>query len=129
MAMLIYGCGLRIAECISLRIKDIDLEQGIVIVRAGKGDRDRRTVLPDRLKDDLIRHIADVRLLYEKDRKQNLNGVYLPGALEKKYPNAGKEWGWFWLFPSQSLSSEGNGHISNITSISHISPIFSILSL
>ncbi|MGQ9500422.1 MAG: integron integrase, partial [Dissulfurimicrobium sp.] len=103
-AMLTYGCGLRIAECISLRIKDVDLEQGIVIVRGRKGDKDRRTVLPERLKDDLIKHIADIRLIYEKDRKQNLNGVYLPSAIEKKYPNAGKEWGWFWLFPSESLS-------------------------
>lgn len=104
MAMLTYGCGLRITECISLRIKDVDLERGMIIVRAGKGDKDRRTVLPERLKDDLIQHIASVRSIYEKDRKQNLNGVYLPGALEKKYPNAGKEWGWFWLFPSPSLS-------------------------
>jgi integron integrase len=104
MAMLTYGCGLRVTECLSLRIKDVDIEKNIVIVREGKGDKDRRTVLPDRLKDDLIRHIDSVRLLYEKDRKQDLNGVYLPGALEKKYPNAGKEWGWFWFFPSQSLS-------------------------
>lgn len=104
MAMLTYGCGLRITECLSLRIKDIDIEKGIVIVRAAKGDKDRRTVLPDRLKDNLIKHLESVRLLYEKDREQNLNGVYLHGALEKKYPNAGKEWGWFWLFPSQSLS-------------------------
>ena len=104
MAMLTYGCGLRVTECLSLRIKDVDIERSIVIVGEGKGDKDRRTVLPDRLKDDLIRHIDSVRLLYEKDRKQDLNGVYLPGALEKKYPNAGKEWGWFWFFPSQSLS-------------------------
>ncbi len=104
MAMFTYGCGLRVTECLSLRIKDVDIEGGVVIVREGKGDKDRRTVLPDRLKDDLIKYIESVRLLFEKDRKQDLNGVYLPGALEKKYPNAGKEWGWFWLFPSQSLS-------------------------
>jgi integron integrase len=102
--MLIYGCGLRILECLSLRIKDIDIEQGIVIIRAGKGDKDRRTVLPESLKDDLISHCAEVRSLYDKDRKNEIKGVYLPGALEKKYPNAGKEWGWFWLFPSKSLS-------------------------
>jgi integron integrase len=104
MAMLTYGCGLRVTECLSLRIKDVDIERGIVIVRAGKGDKDRRTVLPDRLKDDLIKHIESVHLLHKKDCEQGLNGVYLPGALEKKYPNAGKEWGWFWLFPSHSLS-------------------------
>lgn len=104
MAMLTYGCGLRVTECASLRIKDIDLERGTVIVRASKGDKERRTVLPDRLKDPLIQHISATRLIYDNDRRQNLPGVFLPGALEKKYPNAGTEWGWFWLFPSQSLS-------------------------
>ncbi|MBE0425146.1 MAG: integron integrase [Nitrospirae bacterium] len=104
MAMLIYGCGLRLQECLRLRIKDIDLEQNIVIVRSGKGDRDRRTILPESLKDDLIRHIAKVKSLHDKDRKDDINGVWLPGALEKKYPNAGKEWAWFWLFSSKSLS-------------------------
>lgn len=74
------------------------------MVRAGKGDKDRRTVLPDRIKDDLIKHIESVRLLYDRDRKQGISGVYLPGALEKKYPNTGKEWSWFWLSPSQALS-------------------------
>jgi integron integrase len=104
MAMLTYGCGLRLNECLGLRIKDIDFEQNLTIVRSGKGDEDRRTVLPERLKDELIHHIASVRILYDRDREQNLNGVALPGALERKYPNAGKEWGWFWLFPSKSLS-------------------------
>jgi integron integrase len=104
MTMLIYGCGLRLQECLKLRIKDIDLEQGVVIVRSGKGDKDRRTVLPEILKDDLIRHMAEVRSLYDQDRKEKMNGVWLPGALEKKYPNAGKEWGWFWLFPSKSIA-------------------------
>ncbi|KAF5429310.1 Integrase [Candidatus Methanophagaceae archaeon] len=104
MFMLIYGCGLRLHECLGLRIKDFDLEQNVVIVRSGKGDKDRRTVLPKSLKEDLIRHITAVRTSYDKDREEDLNGVWLPGALEKKYPNAGKEWGWFWLFPSTSLS-------------------------
>lgn len=104
MVRLVYGCGLRLQECLRLRIKDIDLEQSVVIIRSGKGDKDRRTVLPEVLKDDLIRHIGEVRSLYDRDRKENINGVWLPGALEKKYPNAGKEWGWFWLFPSKSLS-------------------------
>ena len=111
MAMLTYGCGLRLNECISLRIKDVDLEQNVVIVRAGKGDKDRRTVLPERVKGDLINHIESVRQLYERDRRANLNGVALPSALERKYPNAGKEWGWFWLFPSRSLSIDPRTHI------------------
>jgi len=104
MAMLTYGCGLRVSECLRLRIKDIDLEQNIVVVRDGKGENDRRTVLPESLKDDLIHHITSIRSLYDQDRAQGLSGVYLPGALERKYPNAGKEWGWFWLFPAKSLS-------------------------
>jgi integron integrase len=104
MAMLIYGCGLRLQECLRLRIKDVDFEQGVVIVRSGKGDKDRRTVLPETLKDELIRHLAEVKSLHDQDRKENMSGVWLPGALEKKYPNAGKEWGWFWLFPSKSLA-------------------------
>jgi integron integrase len=104
MAMLTYGCGLRLQECLKLRIKDINLEQNILMVRSGKGDRDRRTVLPETLKDDLIHHMGEVRTLFDRDRKENVSGVWLPGALEKKYPNAGKEWSWFWLFPSKSLS-------------------------
>jgi integron integrase len=104
MAMLTYGCGLRLQECLRLRIKDIDLELNVVIVRSGKGDRDRRTVLPESLKDDLIRHISEVRTFYDKDRKDDISGVWLPDALDRKYPNAGKEWAWFWLFPSKSLS-------------------------
>ncbi|MEW6087750.1 MAG: integron integrase [bacterium] len=111
MAMLIYGCGLRLQECLSLRIKDIDLEQNILIVRAGKGDKDRRTVLPERLKDELIKHISEIRTLYEEDRKNNVQGVFLPNALDKKYPNAGKEWIWFWLFPSKSISVDPRTHI------------------
>jgi len=111
MAKLIYGCGLRLQECLSLRIKDVDIEQGIVIVRSGKGDKDRRTVLPESLKDELLHQISSVREIYEQDRKDNTNGVYLPGALEKKYPNAGKEWGWFWLFPARDLSIDPRSRI------------------
>lgn len=104
MVKLIYGCGLRLHECLQLRIKDVDLEQNIVMIRAGKGDKDRRTVLPEVVKEELEAHMNEVRALFNKDREANLNGVQLPGALERKYPNAGKEWGWFWLFPSKSLS-------------------------
>lgn len=90
MAMLIYGCGLRLQECLSLRIKDIDLEQSLVIVRSGKGDKDRRTVLPDALKDDLIRHIAEVRYLYDQDRKENVNGVGFREHLKGNIPMPAK---------------------------------------
>jgi len=106
MAMLTYGCGLRLSECLNLRVKDLDLERGMLIVRSGKGDKDRRTVLPESLKGELVTHLAGVRVLFEADRGQNLNGVYLPKALERKYPNAGKEWGWFWVFPARGVSTD-----------------------
>jgi integrase len=91
MTRLIYGCGLRLQECLNLRIKDVDLEQGVLVVRSGKGDKDRRTLLPESLKDELLSHIAAVQEIYDQDRQNNINGVSLPGALEKKYPHAGKE--------------------------------------
>ncbi len=111
MAQLIYGCGLRLTEALRLRIKDIDLEQGTLLVRSGKGDKDRRTVLPEVLKDDLLKHIASVRTLHDQDRQKGIPGVELPGALERKYPKAGKEWGWFWLFPSRTLSVDPRTHV------------------
>jgi site-specific recombinase XerD len=104
---------------LQLRIKDIDVEQNMVIVRAGKGDKDRRTVLPETLKDDLIRHLSEIRSVYDQDRKDGIEGVWLPGALEKKYPNAGKEWGWFWLFPSKLLSIDPR---SNTIRRHHVHP-------
>jgi integron integrase len=110
MAMLIYGCGLRIKECMHLRIKDIDLDRDVVTVWA-KGDKNRRTILPASVKNDLISHIAGIKPLYDYDRQKNLNGVYLPNALEKKYTNAGKEWAWYWLFPAQSLSPDPYTHL------------------
>ncbi len=106
MARLIYGCGLRLQECLQLRIKDVDFEQGVVVIRSGKGDKDRRTVLPEAVREELAKHLTDIKVIYEKDRKEQLNGVQLPGALERKYPNAGKEWAWFWLFPSKTLSMD-----------------------
>ena len=104
MAMLIYGCGLRLSECLSLRIKDVDIERGMIIVRAGKGDKDRRTVLPESIKLIIAEQIKLARAFYDQDRTKDVAGVFLPGALERKYPNAGKEWPWFWLFPARSLS-------------------------
>jgi len=103
-AGLMYGAGLRLSEALNLRVKDLDFDKRQIIVRAGKGDKDRVTILPARLADPLWDHLQKVRQLYELDRENNLPGVSLPGALERKYPNAGKEWGWFWLFPSPRLS-------------------------
>ena len=104
MAELAYGCGLRVSECIRLRIKDLDFEQALVTVKAGKGDKDRVTVLPESLKERLREHLAGVRELYEKDLATGIDGVFLPDALSRKYPNAGKEWPWQWVFPSRDLS-------------------------
>jgi len=104
MAQICYGCGLRLTECIKLRVKDIDFEQSCLTVRSGKGDKDRQTVLPESLKNDFRIHLERVRGLYEKDRADDIDGVYLPNALERKYINAGKEWIWQWIFPSKSLS-------------------------
>ena len=102
MAKTIYGCGLRLRECINLRIKDIDFSRMAVTVR-GKGDKDRETVLPGSIKDTLRNHIESVRKIYDKDRENGLAGVQLSGALERKLPNAGKEWAWFWVFPSHKI--------------------------
>ena len=104
MARLVYGCGLRLSECLGLRIKDLDMEQSMLMVRGGKGDKDRRTLLPESLKPALKAQMSSVRVLYDLDRKNDIAGVYVPNALEHKYPQAGKEWGWFWLFPGKDLS-------------------------
>jgi integron integrase len=104
MARMIYGCGLRLQECLELRIKDVDFEQHLLTVRSGKGDKDRRTVLPESLHAEWLEHLQHVRALYERDRAEDQPGVYLPAAVERKYPNAGKEWAWFWVFPAPSVS-------------------------
>ncbi len=106
MAKIMYGGGLRLTECLNLRIKDVGLEKGTITIFGGKGDKDRQTVLPQSLRDDLKKHIDKVRLIFENDRKNNVPGVELPFALERKYPNAGKEWIWQWLFPASSLSTD-----------------------
>ena len=111
MAAFIYGGGLRLRECLNLRIKAVDLENGFVTVIAGKGDKDRKTLLPKRLNQNLKDHISRVRLLYQTDRENNIPGVALPQALERKYPNAGKEWIWQRLFPSGNLSEDPRSKI------------------
>ncbi len=104
MAALTYGAGLRVSECMRLRVKDVDLERGVLTVRGGKQDKDRQSVLPEGLTDALVRHLGAIRKIHDGDRANDIAGVHLPKALERKYRNAGKEWGWFWLFPSEQLS-------------------------
>ncbi len=110
-ARLLYGSGMRLNECLGLRVKDLDLIRLEVVVRQGKGKKDRHTCVPASLVDELTEQVGKVRALWEADRIANLVGVFLPGSLEKKYPNAGKEWPWFWLFPSQHPALDPRGGV------------------
>jgi integron integrase len=94
MAMLLYGAGLRLMECLRLRVKDIDFTSNQIVVRAGKGDKDRHTMLPAAVKEPLAKHLDVIRRFHLRDLERGLGRVALPNALERKYPNAGKEWGW-----------------------------------
>jgi integron integrase len=102
MALLLYGAGLRLMECCRLRIKDLDFSQAEIVVRSGKGNKDRHTPLPSTLRDPLLHHLRLVKAQHEDDLKAGLGRVSLPNALERKYPNADKEWGWQWVFPATS---------------------------
>ena len=106
MAKLLYGCGLRLMECLRLRVKDIEFDSNQIIVRDGKGQKDRVTMLPEQLKTQLIEHLKRVRVLHEKDLKCGFGEVYLPYALSRKYPNAAKEWYWQYVFPSKKISRD-----------------------
>ena len=102
MGLLLYGAGLRLMECCRLRIKDIDFSRNEIVVRSGKGNKDRYTMLPSAVRDSLIQHLRGVKAQHDEDLKNGLGRVSLPNALDRKYPNAGKEWGWQWVFPATS---------------------------
>jgi integron integrase len=104
MGMIIYGGGLRLSECMGLRVRDLDFDAEQIMVRRGKGQKDRATLLPRAIHPAVQNHIKEVQLLYRQDRREGKPGVPLPEALGRKYPSAGIEWGWFWLFPSPRLS-------------------------
>jgi integron integrase len=106
MAKLIYGSGLRLMECVRLRVKDIDFENNQLVVRDAKGMKDRVTVLPESLKPVLREHLDRVKLVHKKDLAKGYGQVYLPYALERKYPNANREWGWQYVFPAKGLSED-----------------------
>jgi integron integrase len=118
MASLLYGSGLRLIECVRLRVKDLDFHYRQVFVRDGKGEKDRVTVLPDPMIEPLKRHLARVKLLHEGDVSDGFGEVYLPYALDKKYPNAAREWGWQYVFPAAKRSIDprtgkaGRHHVS-----------------
>jgi integron integrase len=104
MASLLYGSGLRLMECLRLRVKDLDFAYQQMTVRDGKGAQDRVTMLPKSLEEPLRRHLAKVQLLHEEDLAEGFGEVYLPYALDRKYPNAGKSWAWQYVFPAAKRS-------------------------
>ena len=106
MASLLYGAGLRLMECVRLRVKDLDFQYKQITVRDGKGERDRRTMLPQPLIEPLQRHLARVKLQHEEDVRTGHGAVYLPYALERKYPGAATDWVWQYAFPSSKLSKD-----------------------
>ena len=104
MALLMYGAGLRLMETLRLRIKDVDFGYLQIVVRDGKGAKDRVTVLPLAAVELLRRQIGMAREVFDRDRAAGVNGVYLPHALDRKYPRAGTDWAWQWVFPAPGLS-------------------------
>ena len=126
MLSLIYGCGLRLKECLRLRIKDIDFDRDQLWVRHGKGKKDRVIPLPGVLKDTLREHLLEVKEVHRKDLLAGYGEVFLPHALERKYPNAPKEWMWQYVFPASKLSKDPRSpairrhHIHESVLIRHI---------
>jgi integron integrase len=106
MARLLYGGGLRLMECIRLRVKDLDFDQKQIVIRDGKGAHDRLTVLPDSLRPVLEDHLRKVRRIHADDLAHGTGSVFLPYALAEKYPCAQKAWGWQWVFPSDRFSTD-----------------------
>jgi integron integrase len=100
MVQLLYGGGLRLMECLRLRVKDIDFDERSITIRGGKGNKDRVTVLPDKMILSLRRHLLKVRALHEQDLRDGAGWVEMPNALGRKFPRAGQEWPWQWVFPA-----------------------------
>jgi len=105
-ARLLYGSGLRLLECLRLRVKDIDFQRRAITVRDTKGNEDRITMLPDSVIEPLKEHLQRVKRLHEEDLAKGYGSVYLPDALDRKYPNASREWIWQYVFPSDRLSTD-----------------------
>jgi integron integrase len=105
-ARLLYGCGMRISEPLNLRIKDLDFGMSQIHIRGGKGGKDRRVMMPESLKPELELQVERARLIYERDRLDNVAGVELPGAFGRKDRGASTSFIWFWLFPASNLSRD-----------------------
>ena len=100
MAQLLYGSGLRLIECARLRVKDVDFHQNHIVVRSGKGDKDRVTLLPGSVIESLQTHLQEVKLIHEQDLAEGHGAVQMPDALTRKYPNANRAWMWQFVFPA-----------------------------
>ena len=114
---LIYASGIRVTECVRLRVKDLDFGNQSLIVRSGKGDKDRVTLLPEFLHGPLKTHLKAVKTVHAQDLAKGYGAVYLPNALERKYPNASREWGWQYVFPANNLTVD---HRSGVVRRHHI---------
>ncbi len=112
LGQLMYGGGLRVMEALRMRVQDIDFANGYLLIRDGKGGQDRTTILAPSVVSQLELHLQQTRLQFDMDRKDGLPGVFLPGALERKYPNAALTWGWQYVFPSKSLSKDPRSGIT-----------------
>ncbi|MBW1901965.1 MAG: integron integrase [Deltaproteobacteria bacterium] len=122
MAIVMYGSGLRVMECVRLRVKDVDFEMDQIVVRNGKGNVDRITVFPDKVKAPLEAILRHTKQIHANDLSEGYGRVYLPYALEKKYKNANRQWGWQYVFPASRISKDPRSgtmmrhhvHVSNI---------------
>jgi len=104
--MLLYGSGLRLSESLELRVKDIDFGYSQIVVRDSNGEKDRITMLPKKIVEPLKKHLEKVNEIHKEDLKNGYGNVYLPYAIERKYPNAKYEWGWQYVFPATKISTD-----------------------
>jgi integron integrase len=106
---LMYGCGLRISDCLRLRVKDLDFNGNTIQVNDSKGEKNRLLMMPQSIKGALEERLKEVRYLFEQDRSKDIPGVWMPTALDEKAPSWGKQWGWFWVFPASKLAIDPRG--------------------